>query len=186
MHHRLPQVGVALTLFPLCLRTLTIHSFTLAAVLRGREPMAGRWSLPGGKVRWGEGLVAAAVREAREELGVEVAPLRARGLPPAFCATDAIHAPGHHYALAHVCGVVALRSDGRLPALVAGDDAAGAAWLWAGGGEGGGALLDAGGAQLARLADREVAGDVAGVAAAARGWLRQHCAALEGGVYTVQ
>jgi 8-oxo-dGTP diphosphatase len=40
---------------------------------RGHEPMKGQWSLPGGAVECGESLVAAVVREVREETGLEVA-----------------------------------------------------------------------------------------------------------------
>lgn len=38
---------------------------------RAMAPLAGRWSLPGGLVERGEGLAAAALREMREEVGVE-------------------------------------------------------------------------------------------------------------------
>ncbi len=40
---------------------------------RGHEPMKGQWSLPGGAVECGETLVAAVVREVREETGLDVA-----------------------------------------------------------------------------------------------------------------
>jgi 8-oxo-dGTP diphosphatase len=169
--NRLPQVGVAITIFPLCPRTLTLHTSVFAAVLRGKPPGQGHWSLPGGKVNFGEGLVAAAVREAREELGVAVVPLLAQGVPPAFCATDAIHGQ-HHYALVHVCAAVRLSSSWALPALVAGDDAAGAEWVGDGRPWGGGARL---------LADTPVIGDVAGVVQAARDWLHLHRRGIEGG-----
>lgn len=39
-------------------------------IQRGREPMKGQWSIPGGKVEWGEGLKDAAARELMEETGV--------------------------------------------------------------------------------------------------------------------
>ena len=39
---------------------------------RGKEPSRGLWSVPGGAVRLGEELKAAAKREVREELGIEV------------------------------------------------------------------------------------------------------------------
>jgi 8-oxo-dGTP diphosphatase len=45
----------------------------LLLVRRGREPDRGRWSLPGGRCEPGETGAAAAVREVREETGLEVA-----------------------------------------------------------------------------------------------------------------
>jgi 8-oxo-dGTP diphosphatase len=45
-------------------------------VKRGAEPNQGRWSLPGGALETGETVEAAAVRETREETGVDVRPSR--------------------------------------------------------------------------------------------------------------
>lgn len=45
----------------------------LLLVLRGREPAAGRWSIPGGKVDAGERHEDAVRREVREETGLDVA-----------------------------------------------------------------------------------------------------------------
>lgn len=42
-------------------------------VRRGRPPLQGEWSLPGGKIRFGESASEAAVREAREETGCAIA-----------------------------------------------------------------------------------------------------------------
>lgn len=40
-------------------------------VRRGTAPRLGQWSLPGGRIEWGETIEAAALRELREETGVE-------------------------------------------------------------------------------------------------------------------
>lgn len=42
-------------------------------IRRGHPPRQGEWSIPGGKVEWGESLAEAALRELREETGVEAA-----------------------------------------------------------------------------------------------------------------
>jgi 8-oxo-dGTP pyrophosphatase MutT (NUDIX family) len=48
------------------------HQGRLLVVLRGRAPARGRWSLPAGSVEPGESTQEAAVREVREETGLEV------------------------------------------------------------------------------------------------------------------
>ena len=44
-------------------------------VRRGREPLLGQWSLPGGAVELGESLEQAIVREVEEETGLAIAPV---------------------------------------------------------------------------------------------------------------
>ena len=44
-------------------------------VQRGREPLKGKWSLPGGMLELGESLHAGVVREVEEETGLLVEPL---------------------------------------------------------------------------------------------------------------
>ena len=39
-------------------------------IRRGQPPRLGEWSLPGGRVEWGEGVEAAALRELLEETGI--------------------------------------------------------------------------------------------------------------------
>ena len=41
-------------------------------IRRAKEPRIGQWSLPGGKVEFGETLIAAVLREVSEETGLEV------------------------------------------------------------------------------------------------------------------
>ena len=40
-------------------------------IRRGAAPRLGEWSIPGGRIEWGEAAEAAALRELKEETGVE-------------------------------------------------------------------------------------------------------------------
>lgn len=73
-------------------------------VRRGREPLKGHWSLPGGMLEVGEALTAGVVREVREETGLVVEPLELVEL------LDRIHREGervrYHYVIAdYLCRV---------------------------------------------------------------------------------
>jgi ADP-ribose pyrophosphatase YjhB (NUDIX family) len=74
-------------------------------VRRGREPLKGHWSLPGGMLELGEPLIAGVVREVKEETGLTVEPLELVEL------LDRIHRDGervrYHYVIAdYLCRVV--------------------------------------------------------------------------------
>lgn len=55
----IPAVGVV------CLR-----GDEVLLIRRGKAPRKGEWSLPGGRIEWGETAAAAALRELEEETGV--------------------------------------------------------------------------------------------------------------------
>jgi 8-oxo-dGTP diphosphatase len=89
-------------------------------IQRGHEPFAGRWALPGGFVEQGESVEQAAVRELREETGIQ-------GL-----SVEQLHtfsAPGRDPRgwVVSVTHLALLRLQEHVP--VAGDDARRAEWL---------------------------------------------------------
>ncbi|OWJ68001.1 NUDIX domain-containing protein [Inquilinus limosus] len=87
----------------------------LLLVQRRREPEAGHWGLPGGKVDFGETVEAAVRREIEEELGVE---LRLDGL---LCLVDQIdRAAGSHWvAPVYLAAIAAGEPVNREPAALA-------------------------------------------------------------------
>ncbi len=91
-------------------------------VQRGKAPLKGSWSLPGGLLECGESLAAAVSREVREETGLEVRPL---GVFEIFerIMRDASGAPEYHYVLIdYRCRVIGGH-------LAAGDDACAVEWV---------------------------------------------------------
>ncbi|MDR7231632.1 8-oxo-dGTP diphosphatase [Caulobacter sp. BE264] len=60
MSHPVPTVGVV------CLRGEEV-----LLIKRGTPPRLGQWSVPGGRLEWGETLQDAALRELKEETGVD-------------------------------------------------------------------------------------------------------------------
>jgi ADP-ribose pyrophosphatase YjhB (NUDIX family) len=51
---------------------VAVHGGRVALIRRGKEPLRGRWTIPGGAVEPGETLAAAVEREMREETGLRV------------------------------------------------------------------------------------------------------------------
>ena len=55
----------------LAVGAVVVDDDALLLIRRATEPAAGRWSLPGGRVEWGESMAHALVRELLEETGIE-------------------------------------------------------------------------------------------------------------------
>jgi 8-oxo-dGTP diphosphatase len=97
----IPAVGIV------CLRDDTV-----LLIRRGKPPREGEWSLPGGRIEPGEGVRDAALRELREETGVEA---RLIGL---IDVVDGLFGPDFHYVL------IDYAAEWLSGEPVAGDDAA--------------------------------------------------------------
>jgi 8-oxo-dGTP diphosphatase len=89
---------------------------------RGKEPLKGWWSLPGGIVETGEKLAEAMRREVREETGLEVEVMSMFEIFERVIPDDAGRAEYHYVLIDYLCKVVG-------GTLEAASDVSRAAWV---------------------------------------------------------
>ena len=89
---------------------------------RGKEPLKGWWSLPGGALETGESLKDGVCREVREETGLEVRPLKVFEIFERII-RDASGTPEYHYVLIdYLCRITG-------GTLCSGDDVCRVEWV---------------------------------------------------------
>ena len=104
---------------------VVVHDGRVLLIRRGKEPMRGRWLVPGGTVEWGETLQEALVREVEEETGLVVRPREMLAVLDRIHPSPADAAGGveYHFVIVdYLCDCVS-------GTLRAGTDAAEAAWV---------------------------------------------------------
>jgi 8-oxo-dGTP diphosphatase len=110
---RRPFVGVGV---------VVLKGDAVLLIRRGKPPRAGEWSLPGGSQSVGETVRETAIREVREETGLEIGPPRFLEVIDAIIPDEA-GAVRFHYTL------VDFWAEWRDGEPVAADDAAHAEWV---------------------------------------------------------
>ncbi len=101
---------------------LIFENGRILLVERGKEPLKGWWSLPGGIVETGEKLADAMRREVREETGLEVELLSMFEIFERVIPDDAGRAEYHYVLIDYLCKVVG-------GTLEAASDVSRAAWV---------------------------------------------------------
>ena len=102
---------------------VVVHDGSLLLVRRGHGPAAGQWSVPGGRIEWGETIAEAVVRELREETGLEGVCGEMLGWVEIIDDDHDRH-PTHHFVVLDFVATVLEHGE-----PIAGDDAAEVRWV---------------------------------------------------------
>jgi len=94
----------------------------VALIKRGKAPLLGEWSIPGGMLELGETLRAGAEREAREETGLTVRATEMLGVFERIVPDEAGRTAYHYVLIDFLCEIVSGE-------LCAGHDAADVKWF---------------------------------------------------------
>lgn len=92
---------------PVCaVGALIYRGSRILLVRRGKAPSLGKWSVPGGRLRLGETLEAAVIRETREETCLAVRPLRIGKVVEHLHKDERGEIEYHYVIVDYVCRVV--------------------------------------------------------------------------------
>lgn len=92
---------------PVCaVGALIYRGNRILLVRRGKAPSLGKWSVPGGRLRLGETLEAAVIRETREETCLEVRPLRVGKVVEHLLRDERGEIEYHYVIVDYVCRIV--------------------------------------------------------------------------------
>ncbi len=108
-----PLVGVGALIF---------HRGRILMAQRGKEPLKGWWSLPGGALETGESLDTGVRREVREETGLEIEPLGVFEIFERIMHDEAGTVEYHYVLIDYLCRVTG-------GTLCAGDDVCRVEWV---------------------------------------------------------
>jgi ADP-ribose pyrophosphatase YjhB (NUDIX family) len=110
-----PIVGVA---------AVVVRDAEILLIRRGREPLLGAWSLPGGALELGETIAEGIVREVFEETGVRVCPVEIVATLDRIVRDEHGRVRYHYVLVEWLC-----RAEDEASMPVCGDDAADARWV---------------------------------------------------------
>jgi len=108
---------------PVCaVGAIVLEKGEVLLVRRDHAPALGQWSLPGGRVEWGETLREAVAREVREETGIEIDVEGLAGIAERIVPDDEGKVEFHYV-------ILDFWARPRTREITAGDDASEAKWV---------------------------------------------------------